>query len=250
MPHAFTFVAYSVEDGAAWIRLNRPDALNAFSIEFYGELRTAIRLADQDPSVDVIVITGVGRAFATGGDLKQALQSLEGKDPLAIMGFVDNSPMQTLREATKTTVAAVNGICMAGGLIISGLCDLVVAARSATFALPEARVGLAEAMSVSVLYPHVPLHCLKYMAFTGSRLSAQDALRIGLVNEVVEDECLGDRTRALIREVRATDPQARRAYKHYFNRLVPPLDHATTISPGLDVSRLAAFANRDIGDRS
>ena len=240
----FKNIVYTVEEGAAWIRLNRPDALNAFSTEFYREVRYAIRMADLDPNIDVVVLTGTGRAFATGGDLKELLDCLESDDPLSMMPFQDDTPMKALRDADLTIVAAINGICIAGGLIISGLCDICIAAESATFGLPEARWGLAEALSVSVLYPHVGLHRLKYMAFTSKNLTAVEAERFGLVNEVVPDVKLLERTREVVKDIQKTDPGARATYRRYFDRIAPPTNFTAAIGPNMDRSRLQAFATR------
>src|ERR1700729_2572386 len=91
----FGELVYQVHDGTAFIRLNRPAVLNAFSVRMYRELRDSIRLANADDDVDIIVITGTGRSFATGGDLKQLLAFVESGDPLAMYTFDDNVPFET-----------------------------------------------------------------------------------------------------------------------------------------------------------
>ncbi len=81
---SFEQLEYSVDDGAAFIRLNRPDALNSFTTQLYGEVKDAIRLASADADVDIIVLTGSGRAFATGGDLIEVLARIDDPNPLAL----------------------------------------------------------------------------------------------------------------------------------------------------------------------
>ena len=218
----FFDLEYVVEDGTAWLYLNRPARLNAFSLRLYEEVKAAVRLAERDPAVDSVVITGRGRAFATGGDLDEALRALEDPDdPLAIFRFADATPFGALRAATKTTIAAVNGLCMAGGLITAVGCDLSIAAESATFSIIEGRVGMAEGWVPALLFGRVSVAKLKYLAYTGNQISAREAERIGMITEVVPDEQLYQRVREVISEIRTTTPAARQRYKELFDRLQP-----------------------------
>lgn len=225
-PSEFEQLDYSVDDGVAWLRLNRPGARNAFTSRLYGELKWAVRAADADPDVDVLVVTGTGRAFATGGDLKETLDRLSDPDPLSMYAFFDNLPFDALRECTKVTIAAVNGFCYAGGLIACSWCDIQIAAASATFALTEAKVGIADEVAPTVLFGRVPSPKLKYMLFTGRPVGARQAEEMGLITEVVPDEDLERRTREVVSEVRGTSPVSRRMFKRYLNQLVPhPWNH-------------------------
>jgi enoyl-CoA hydratase len=167
------------------------------------------------------VITGTGRAFATGGDLHEVLDRMEDQNPLALYAYDDNMPFDAVKHCGKTKIAAINGICVAGGLAIASACDLQVAVRSATFGAPEARIGLASSMIPSLLLSKISLSKLKYLLYTAKSISATEAERIGLITEVVEDEALEDRVQELIREVRKTSPNARRLYTEYINRLLP-----------------------------
>jgi enoyl-CoA hydratase/carnithine racemase len=218
---SFEQLEYQVRDGVARIRLNRPEALNAFTTQLYGEVKNAFRLADSDPAVDVIVVTGTGRAFATGGDLREVLARMEDPDPLALYAYDDNMPFETVKNCSKTTIAAINGICVAGGLAIASACDLQVSVRSAVFGAPEARTGIASSMMPSLLLPRISLSKLKYLLFTAKSISAAEAERIGLITEVVEDEALEARVQELIREIRKTSPNARRLYGEYINLMLP-----------------------------
>jgi enoyl-CoA hydratase/carnithine racemase len=251
-PAEFEQLKYRVEDGVAWVQLNRPEARNAFSSRLYGELKWAIRAADFDESVDVIVVTGVDKAFATGGDLKETLARLSSDEgPIGMFAFTDNLPWDALRESTKVVIAAINGFCYAGGLITAMWCDIQIAVESARFALTEGKVGIADQMAPTVLFGRVPAPKLKYMLFTATPFSAADAERWGLITEVVPDDRLEARVREVIGEVRGTSPVSRKMFKRYLNELVPrPWNHGGTeafASAEVFVG-LSAFAEKRLPD--
>ena len=243
----FETVEYSVEDGTAWIRLNRPEVLNAFSSRMYGDLKNALRTADHDNEIDTIAITGTGKAFGTGGDLKELLECLDNPDPLAIYRFDDALPFDVLRRTRKTTFAVVNGICVAGGLMITLMCDFSIASESASFGAPEGRVGFADAFLPSLLYGRVSMPRIKYLLYTGKSIPASQAVELGLITMAVSHDELLDSTRKLISEVRETSPLSRKLYKSYLDRLLPPAhiddSHPAMRSPEA-ISRLKEFANK------
>lgn len=247
MADQFTQLTYEVRDGAAWIRFERPEALNSFSKTLYREFRAAIRLANLDEAVDILVLTGEGRAFGTGGDLKEFLGALESDDPLDVFDFEDNIPFSILREMPKTTIAAVNGICMAAGLIAAMTCDIAVGARSAVFSVPEGRVGLADPFIPPLLFARVGMAQAKYLMFTGKAISADDAAAIGLITEVVDDDHLQARVLEMIEEVRSTSPGSRAIYKAMMNRVAPSFEHydfSNGLSNAERLERLQAFSKR------
>jgi enoyl-CoA hydratase/carnithine racemase len=219
----FSELLYAVTDGVARITLNRPAELNSFSTNLYRELRDAVRLATIDDMVDIVVITGTGRAFATGGDLKEVLAYLQpDADPLDIYRFEDNLPFETVRQCPKVTIAAVNGICMAGGLITTMSCDISVAVADAVFAAPEGKVGVAEGWMPAVMFGRVSLSKMRYLALTGTAIPADKAERWGLITEVVPDaDALDRRVSEIIEEVRGTSPAVRRSYKQTINDIAP-----------------------------
>jgi enoyl-CoA hydratase/carnithine racemase len=211
-------------DGAAWIALNRPERLNSFTPESYRLLRDAVRTAEADDDIDIIVISGTGRAFATGADLDALDEALSDPDPTAIFAFGDNFPFETIRDSTKVTIAAVNGLCLGAGMIIAASCDLVLASEGASFSLPEGRVGIADPFAPAALFSKIPTNQLKYLALTGESISARQAHAMGLVTQVVngdDGEALLNATETLIDALRRTTPTARRLYKHYIDDLLP-----------------------------
>jgi enoyl-CoA hydratase/carnithine racemase len=243
----FETIEYSVEDRTAWIRLNRPEVLNAFSSRMYGEVKNALRMADHDDEIDTIAITGSGKAFGTGGDLKELLDCLDSSDPLAIYRFDDALPFDVLRRTSKTTFAVVNGICIAGGLMITLLCDFAIASNAASFGAPEGRVGFADAFLPSLLYGRVSTPQIKYLLYTGKSISATQAVDLGLITMAVPHDELITATNRMISEVRETSPLSRKLYKSYLDRLLPPAhiddSHPAMRSPEA-ISRLRKFAVR------
>lgn len=253
----FTSLVYEIRDGSAWIRLNRPEHLNAFTSTLYGELRTAVRLADADPNVDIIVITGTGRAFGTGGDLAEGLAVLSpDADPLDYYRFADNLPYDAIRDTPKVVIAAVNGICMAGGMIAALTADIIVAAESATFGIPEGRIGMPEPWVPNLFFARVSIAHLKFLTLTGGTIGAEEARQLGLVPVVVPDVDLVDKTNEIIHRVRDTTPEARAAYKGYINKLIPytpPSAAARTMkTPGAleMLQRYADDAEKRRGERA
>lgn len=225
MEHDYTQLTYRVEEGAAWITLNRPEVLNSFSVQLYTELRAAIRTANLDDGVDILVLTGEGRAFGTGGDLKEFAKALNDDDPLSVYRFQDVIPFHILREIEKTTIAAVNGICVAAGLIAAMTCDIAIAGSDATFCVPEGKVGLADPFIPPLLFARVGMAKAKYLMFTAATIDAAEAERIGLVTETVPQEQLTERVRAVIAELRTTSPGSRATFKRMMNRIAPQFEY-------------------------
>lgn len=222
--------------------MNRPDKLNALTSDMYQGIKEHLAQAAEDDGIDAIVITGSGKSFSSGGDLKEVLDHL-GSDPSELDYFWDSLPFEALRNISKTTIAAVNGICLAGGLTLALLCDILIAADTAVFGNPQGRVGLADSSAPALLYGRVGLAQAKYLLMTGTTIGAEEALRIGLVTQVVKYDELDLRIEGLIAELRATSDGARAQYKAHFNSLTPYPEHRTAFPPEAK-RRLEAFASR------
>jgi len=247
----FEQLRYSVDDGVARVRLDRPESLNAFTSRLYGEVKWAMRAAAADDSVDTVVITGTGRSFATGGDLHETLGRLESGDPLAMYAFYDNLPWQAIRDCPKVVIAAVNGLCLAGGLITAVCADIAVAAAGARFGFAEGRVGVADAVAPALLHGRIGTAKLKYLLLTGATIDAAEAERIGLVTQVVPDDRLEARVAEVVDELRGTSPVSRRLFKQYVNEHTPmPSSHGggpAFASPDV-LEGLRAFAEGRLPD--
>lgn len=215
MPKAprFDSLEYLEEDGTAWVTMNRPEQLNAMSPAMYSEIRSAFRYAEATASVDSVVLTGRGRAFAAGGDLKDVISRLDDEDPLKIFEYEDAFPFDTILRASKVYIAAINGTCVGGGLCLTALADFVVSVDTATFGIPEGRVGMASSSIPAFLFGRVPLGAITSMALTGSQIDAQEAYRIGLVNVITDAKNLRTQVIDLLQRIRRTTPESRAIYK-------------------------------------
>lgn len=192
----------AVKDGVATLTLNRPDRLNAMSPAMLEAMLAALpRLAD-DPAVGVVVLTGAGRGFCAGGDVKAMAEGREfGGDTLEEKASALRSRMEVsrwLHEMPKPTIAMVRGAAAGAGLSLALACDLRVAADSARFATAFARVGYSGDFGGSYyLTQLVGTAKARELYFTADILGAEEALRLGLVNRVVPDARLEEETMAL-----------------------------------------------------
>ncbi len=171
------------EGGVLWITIDRPAAMNALNPAAHRELAAAFDVFAADRTLRVAVITGAGeRAFCVGSDLKaRAETNADDHPPTGFAGLTHRFDL------TKPVIAAVNGLAVGGGVEIVAACDLAIAADHAEFALPEPRVGLAAlgGGGLQRLARGLPLKQAMDLALTGRRIGAEEAKRIGLVNDVV-----------------------------------------------------------------
>jgi crotonobetainyl-CoA hydratase len=199
-------------DGAIlWITINRPAALNALNPLAHRELSSALDGYAADPALRVAVITGAGdRAFCVGSDLKARAAANADDHPATGFGGISHR-----FDLMKPVIAAVNGLALGGGVEIIAACDLAVAADHAEFALPEPRVGLAAlgGGGLQRLARALPLKQAMDLVLTGRRIGAEEAKRIGLVNDVVPRAELKARVRAVAEQIVAGAPLAIEASK-------------------------------------
>jgi 2-(1,2-epoxy-1,2-dihydrophenyl)acetyl-CoA isomerase len=178
--------------GAAKLELNRPDRLNAWNTQFSADLLAAVRAAGEDPGVRAVLITGAGRAFSSGADLREGIAERTGSGDPDVYGRLTGRyhPIITgIREMPKPVVAAVNGAAAGIGLSLALACDLVVAAESAYFLLAFVNIGLVPDGGSSLLVPaRVGFARAAELAMLGERLGARQALDWGLINRVWPDE--------------------------------------------------------------
>jgi len=188
-------VTYEVEDGVAWIRLNRPDKRNAVNGPLRSALASAVRDAERDAGVRVVVVTGSGGAFCAGADVREfqggegAVAEIRGEDERIVGG---------LRTMPKPTIAAVNGVAAGIGASLAMCCDLRYAVPAAYFKEAFVNIGLTVDGGASWLLPRlVGSGKALELFYTGDDLSATEAERFGLVNHVVAPEELEPTVRAL-----------------------------------------------------
>jgi len=200
-------------DAVATVTLNRPEAMNAFSTELRLALGQAFRDLQADPEVRVAIVTGAGRAFCAGMDLKEL-----GSGDAGTTGFDRSVVGQDMSEAIAAfegpIIAAVNGHAVTAGFELALACDLIIASTSAKFADTHARVGILPGWGLSQRLPRlIGIARAKEISFTGNTLTAQQAYDWGLVNRVVEPEALLPTCQALAAQMASCVPQVLRGYK-------------------------------------
>jgi enoyl-CoA hydratase/carnithine racemase len=185
-------------EGVAGLALNRPDAYNALSRELLGALQRELEQIRTDPSVRVVVITGKGRAFCAGHDLKELRG--ERADPSKVRALFEQCSefMLALTRLPQPVIALVDGIATAAGCQLVAACDLALATTNARFATSGVRFGLFCSTPMVPLSRNVPRKPAMEMLLTGDFVEADEALRLGLVNQVVSPEKLEEAFDALL----------------------------------------------------
>jgi 2-(1,2-epoxy-1,2-dihydrophenyl)acetyl-CoA isomerase len=207
----YSKLLFEVKDSVAHLTLNRPDAGNAFDLELAREFGDAVRRSVEDPAVRAILITGAGRMFCAGGDLKAF--SAQPHSELAafleqLTGFLHRG-LLALAHCSSPVIAAVHGSAAGAGMSLTCACDFVIAAESAKFTMAYTRAGLTPDGSATWYLPRiVGIRKTLELAIRNPALTAAQAHQLGLVNEVVPDSELDARARALAAELAAGATQA------------------------------------------
>lgn len=194
-----------VENGVAWIVLDRPAARNALSVDLVRRLRRAMQEVDADPVVDVVVLTGSGTTFCAGLDFRELVSSPA--EMLTELSAVPGCPWVPI---SKPVVGAINGPAVSGGLELALHCDFLVASAGAGFADTHALVGGVPGWGLTARLPaQIGFAAARRMSLTGEMLDAAEALRRGLITEVVSAEDLVPRVTEIAQSTRRGQPEAR-----------------------------------------
>ncbi len=224
-----------VEGGVYRIKMNRPDKLNAFSSTMYHEVKHGVLRGSAIPEVDSILIEGVEGAFATGGDLAefQGILELPAEQFISeyTSRFDEPTPFRVILECPKPVVAKIDGLCLAGGLLVASTCDISIATPGSRFGVPEGRVGLADPFCATLLPLSIGLSRARYLMVTAEFIPAEQAERWGLVHKVVEQDALDNAVEEVLAGLRRISPQSRWAYKQTANRMVPHMSVDSVIRP-------------------
>ena len=192
---------YREDGGVATVTFDRPERLNALTFEVYADLRDLLAELPQHEGVRVLVITGEGRGFCSGGDVDDIIGALQGMGPRELLDFtrMTGAVVQRLRELPLPVIAAVNGVAAGAGAVIALAADFRIMARSASLAFLFTRVGLAGAdMGSAYLLPRlVGLARATELLLLGARLDAERAASLGLATAVVDDQELAGATAEL-----------------------------------------------------
>jgi enoyl-CoA hydratase/carnithine racemase len=211
------------------LRLNRPEALNALNEPLLRALLGSVEAARRDPAVRCLLVLGAGRAFCAGGDLKAMLAMKDREEFRAYIQLLQQLSGE-MRRVGKPSVAAVHGYALAGGFELALTCDLRIASEEAVFGLPDTPLGLSPTSGMTWLLPRiVGLGWAKHLAFTGERIDARQAERIGLVTRVVPTARLEQEAVELATAIAAHPPLALRYVKTTFD-LASDVDLQTALA--------------------
>lgn len=194
-------------DGIRLLTINKPQSLNALDSEVLRELGSVVAETAADESIRVLIITGEGRAFVAGADISEMVS----KDPMQGLAFGKSGAevFRAIEQLPIPVIAAVNGFALGGGCELAMACDLRIASSKAKFGQPEVGLGIIPGFSGTQRLPRLvgPAKA-KELVYTGEVIRADEALRIGLVNKVVEPEALMDEALALAEKIAAQAPVA------------------------------------------
>jgi enoyl-CoA hydratase len=229
-------VDFERDGSIATITINRPEARNALDVDNYVQLANAWRRVRDDPAIRVAIITGVGTSFCAGADLKSLIPLVTsdstmrgGTDSEALPASDVNTGVLRQFTLNKPIIAAVNGFCVASGMEMLLGTDIRIAARSASFGLPEVCRGLFASGGSTVRLPRqIPFVHAMDILLTGRRISADEALSMNIVNKVVPDDELMTAARDYARMIAANSPFAVQQTKR-------------SVMEGLGMEREAAF---------
>lgn len=210
-------VKYKEQNGIAYIIINNPQKMNILDFDVYRGLSSAFKSIEDDDRVGVAILTGEGdKAFVCGQDIN-TFQVSDLREAKKFLRFVLKM-FTELESLTKPIIAAVNGLALGGGTEILLACDIVVASEKARFGLPESGIGVAPIWGIIRLANVVGSHKAKELMMTGDIISAEEALRIGLVNKVVPHEKVLEVAEEIARKILSKAPLAIDLIKSSINR--------------------------------
>ena len=196
---------FAVEDGVATVTFSRPEKLNALTFDVYADLRDLLGELPHRGDSRVLVLTGQGRGFCSGGDVEEIIGELQGMPTVGLLEFtrMSGSVVKAMRDCPLPIVAAVNGVAAGAGSVLALASDLRLLARSATFAFLFTHVGLAGAdMGAAYLLPRlVGLGRATELLLLGEKVLAERAVELGLALQVVDDDQLATATATLARRL-------------------------------------------------
>jgi enoyl-CoA hydratase/carnithine racemase len=203
-------VEFEVQDRVAYITLNRPEKLNALNHQMISEVFEAFHEVRENDDIWVAVITGRGRAFSTGHDLDMGFGAPR---PAGRPSGNTDDLYVYISETWKPIIAGCNGYCLAQGAGLALLSDIRIASTTTQFGWPQVKRGIPSISGPTILCQYIPLGAAFKMLFTGDLITADEAYRLGLVQEVVSEDQLMDRCKELATTIAANAPLAVRTIK-------------------------------------
>jgi enoyl-CoA hydratase len=206
-------IIFEKEENIAVITFNRPDAMNALNNQTRAEFGAAITEVAADDQIKVLILTGSGKAFVAGSDIKEFSQTT----PYTAHGI--NRLGEMVEKLEKPVIAAVNGFCLGGGCEIAMACDIIIASEKAKFGQPEINIGIIPGGGATQRLPRLIGVCkAKELIFTGDIVNAEQADRLGLINRVVPVDDLMPVAKELAKKIAAKSTAALKLAKTAINR--------------------------------
>ena len=222
----------------ALVTLNRPDAMNALSRQLRAQLDQAMRALSDDDSVSVVVLTGAGRAFTAGLDLKELAGAPDAMSAANSTSPAEN-PALAILQCPKPVIGAINGVAITGGFEVALACDVLIASTQARFADTHARVGIMPGWGLSQKLPRIiGISRAKELSLSGNFLDAQTALAWGLVNRVVEPGALVETAMKLAQDMATIPAETLALYKSIIDE-----GYAVSLGEGLAVEHRRSSAH-------
>ena len=241
-----TSILLEEKDGIARIILNRPEKRNALDVEMVQDLEAALAAIEKQNDVRVVIITGNGDAFCAGGDLKFMKEILHSGPDLQAFLTDCAKAFNHIRDLGKPVIAAVNGSCLAGGLEMVQMCDIVIASEEACLGDQHANIDLVPAMASMMLPRLVGTRKAKELIFTGKSISGKEAEKIGLVNMAVQADELEAAVNEMAYQLKDKSPIATQNMKWLLNRALE-----TDIQTGMDLAfrvSMPSFTTEDAAE--
>jgi enoyl-CoA hydratase/carnithine racemase len=242
----FENLKYDKKNGIAKLTINRPSVMNSLTPALLKELKAAVEDAGRDKEIGVVVITGEGRAFSAGVDLKALGEhKLERGKVGPILDVPARELIEKIQSIPKVVIAMINGYCFTGALEIVLGCDMAIASEDAKFGDTHAKWGLRPTWGMSQRLPRtVGLLKARELSFTAETIDGREAQRIGLVNMTVPADKLEETTVDLAKKIMANSLDCIAAYKYLYN-------HGTnlTLEKGLEIEFSSEFDITDTEDR-
>jgi enoyl-CoA hydratase len=235
MDSAYQTIRLQRAGTVATLTLDRPQRLNAINKQMLGELQDALSAVERDPQLRALVVTGAGGNFSSGFDLKEQMETRPtGVEAWREILDRDFGTIMRFWHLSKPTIAAVSGYCLAGGCELALCCDITIATEDAIFGEPELKFG---AGIVVMILPWLvgPKHAKEIILRGMDRISAQQALQIGLINRVVAADALESSALAIACDMAVIDPQLVQQTKRAINRTFEIMGLVDALSAALDI---------------
>lgn len=238
-------LATHVQDNTGWLVIDNEQRRNAMTLEMWTNLPDALDKLDSDPEVRLIIVRGAGEAtFVSGADISEFEQTRGTADAAQNYDRINVAAFDALRRTTKPTLAMIRGHCLGGGLGLALACDLRLASSDAVFGIPAARLGIAYPVdAMTSLVQAIGPSNAKKMMFTAERLNAEEALRLGLISELVEPEALEERCRQLAQTMSENAPLTLAAAKLAIDLAADPANQ--TLAPKAHSAAIRCFESSD-----